>query len=155
MKRLTVLGVLMAMVMLTMAPATATPPTDVEFEFDFSFVTLTGDFDARGSAVDDGLMCEAGILEALYFKDSRNGKNVQPVETFICGGGEDTFVMKVQNHIDFPNITGTWVIKGGTGSFEDIHGKGTTEGHFLLEFVDDEWVVVGVHEVRTGQMHLD
>lgn len=155
MKRLILIVLLMAMVMLPMAPATATPPTDVTFEYDFFFEPEPfGEFEATGSAVNDGLMCPSGTLEEVLFRQSHFGKNVTPVDRFICheGGGfgpGDSFVMKVQVHIDFPDIIGTWVIKNGTGAFEDIHGRGTTDGNFIFD------PAFGVHEARSGKMHLD
>lgn len=138
-----------------MASATATPPTDVRFEYDFFFEPEPfGEFEATGSAVDDGLMCPSGTLEEVLFRESHFTKNVTPIDRFICDDDgvfdpDDTFVMKVQVHIDFPDIVGTWVIMSGTGAFEDIHGTGTTDGSFIFD------PAFGVHEIRTGKMHLD
>lgn len=148
---------MLVLMMLPMASATATPPTDVTFEYDFFFEPPFGpfgEFEATGSAVDEGLMCPSGFLEDAGFKQSHFGKNVTPIDRFVCyeGNGfgpDDTFIMKVQVHIDFPDLSGNWVMKSGTGAFEDIHGTGTTDGFFIFE------PAFGVHEIRAGQMHLD
>ncbi len=150
-------GVLLLTV-LPMTTATATPPADVTFDFEFFFGAEDNTFEAWGSAVDDGLMCPSGAIQEGPFRQSHFGKNVTPFDTFICDevgafGPEDSFDFKAQIHIhDFPYFSGSWVILGGTGAFEDIHGTGSADGIFLF---DDEGNIVAVDETRSGSMHLN
>jgi len=89
-----------------------------------------GTFDASGTAVDDGLLCASGTVDdtRLLFAGFQSNRGVQiPVrKTFTCDDGSGTFFVKIQVHLDFATATESfsWVIQGGTGAYEHLHGSG-------------------------------
>ena len=121
--------------------AAAATPTAVEIvshmDFNQEGGFNTGDFEASGAAVDQGLICESGTVEdtRLIFAgfQSRVGKIQIPVrKTFTCDDGSGEIFIKIQVHLDLSSQTETfsWVVLGGTGDYSDLHGSGggTTVG---------------------------
>jgi hypothetical protein len=89
-----------------------------------------GTFDASGSAVDNGLICESGTVDdtRIIFAGFQSGRGAQiPVrKTFTCDDGSGTFFVKIQVHLDFATATESfsWVVLGGTGAYEHLRGSG-------------------------------
>ena len=72
----------------------------------------TGTFEARGPAIDAEVITE-----------------------FTCGDGPlagDTFVVQAQLHVGMSAGSPTWVVKGGTGAFADLHGNGGGSGSLIF-----------------------
>jgi hypothetical protein len=91
-----------------------------------------GDFQATGSAVDDGAMCPSGTFEDLGirfagFQSDRNVVQLQVVKEFTCDDGSGTFVVKMQIQANF--ATGiesfSWVVLDGTGDDAGLRGSGS------------------------------
>lgn len=90
----------------------------------------TGTFTATGDAVSSGLLCTSGSVTDLdLVRRAPNQLSVRKV--FSCEDGSGTFTVRLQVHQDFEaqTETFTWVVLGGTGSYEDLRGAGggTTE----------------------------
>ena len=123
------------------APVSAAKPTAVEIvshmDFNQEGGFNTGDFEASGPAVDEGLICVSGTVEdtRLIFAgfQSPTGRIQIPVrKTFTCDDGSGEIFIKIQVHLDLNAQTETfsWVVLGGTGDYSDLHGSGggTTVG---------------------------
>ena len=123
------------------APAAAATPVAVEIvshmDFNQEGGFNTGDFEASGPAVDQGLICESGTVEdtriILAGFQSPTGRIQIPVrKTFTCDDGSGEIFIKIQVHLDLSSQTETfsWVVLGGTGDYSDLHGSGggTTVG---------------------------
>jgi len=93
-----------------------------------------GTFDASGSAVDNGLLCDSGTVDdtRVSFAGFERGRSVQiPVrKTFTCDDPSGTFFVKIQVHLDFATAmeSFSWVVQGGTGAYEHLRrsGRGST-----------------------------
>jgi hypothetical protein len=89
-----------------------------------------GTFDASGSAVDEGLICESGTVDdtRVIFAgfQSERGAQIPVRKTFTCDDGSGTFFVKIQVHLDFATATESfsWVVQGGTGAYEHLRGEG-------------------------------
>jgi len=90
-----------------------------------------GDFVATGSAVDSGVICASGTfvdigLRFAGFQRDRGIVQLLVVKEFTCDDGTGTFAVKLQIQANFD--TGiesfTWVVLGGTGAYESLHGSG-------------------------------
>lgn len=131
---------------LVASPAGATPPSDVEIEVQ-GFV---GPFDATGTAVDDGVVCPSGVVTDVpdIFKaagfQSNGGVNLTVGKLFACEDGSGTFSAKLQVRIDAQGaVSFRWVITGGTGDYENLHGGGS--GFVVPENTD----------IYQGGLHVD
>jgi hypothetical protein len=89
-----------------------------------------GTFEASGSAVDNGVICDSGTVDdtRVIFAGFQSGRGAQiPVrKTFTCADGSGTFFVKIQVHLDFESDTESfsWVILGGTGDYAGLRGSG-------------------------------
>ena len=117
------------------SPAAAATPVAVEIvshmDFNQEGGFNTGDFEASGPAVDQGLICESGTVEdtrlILAGSRVRVGKIQIPVrKTFTCDDGSGEIFIKIQVHLDLNTQTETfsWVVLGGTGDYSDLRGSG-------------------------------
>lgn len=90
-----------------------------------------GTFEASGSAVDNGTICDSGTVDdtRIIFVGFQSGRGAQiPVrKTFTCDDGSGTFFVKIQVHLDFESSTETfsWVTLGGTGDYAHLKGSGS------------------------------
>jgi hypothetical protein len=90
-----------------------------------------GTFEASGSAVENGLICESGTVDdtRIIFAGFQSERGVQiPVrKTFTCADGTGTINVKIQVHLDFATATESfsWVVQGGTGAYRDLRGSGS------------------------------
>ena len=152
-KRGFVLGVVLILSAILPAPlAGAAQPLDVTFEVS----VVAGTFEAYGSAVDEGLMCEEGTIfneePPRYAGNSHVVTNARVITEFTClseGFDSATFVIKHQLHIDLSDpVTWTvnWVVKDGTGVFEHLRGNGHGTG-------DMTGVPGGPFDILVGQLH--
>jgi hypothetical protein len=121
------------------APVAAAPPVQVTIVSEMFFVPddfSVGTFDAAGSAVENGLICESGTVVDTHvvFGGFQSGRGAQILvrKTFTCDDGSGTFFVKIQVHLDFATATESfsWVIQGGTEAYEQLRGSGhgTTVG---------------------------
>ena len=123
------------------SPAAAATPTAVEIvshmDFNQEGGFNTGDFEASGPAVDQGLICDSGTVEdtRIIFAgfQSPTGRIQIPVrKTFACDDGSGEIFVKIQVHLNLNTQTErfSWVVLGGTGDYSKLHGsgKGTTVG---------------------------
>ena len=149
-----VLGaVLILSAILPVASAGAAKPLDVTFEVS----VVAGTFIARGSAVDEGLMCNGGTIfnpvPEKFVGNSDVVTNAQVITEFTCSDQSfdlAKFVLKQQLHID-PNAdpvswTVNWVVKDGTKAFEHLRGSGHGTG-------DLTGVPGGPFDILVGQLH--
>jgi hypothetical protein len=147
---------LLLLLVISVASVGATsPPTDVEFVADIDFSggvgSSFGPFTASGPAVDEGLMCESGMATAMSSKvsgaQSNTGFNVQVTYAFTCDDGSGEFFIKLQVRIDQKGDNFNWVVVGGNGDYEKLHGTGSGIGFPLGEG--------RVLDVYDGWVHID
>jgi hypothetical protein len=132
-------------VITAIAPAAAAAPMQVEIVSPMTFNPdgfNFGTFEASGSAVDDGSICDSGTVDdtRIIFVGFQSGRGAQiPVrKTFTCGDSSGTFFVKIQVHLDFESSTESfsWVILGGTGDY--AHLKGSGEGSTVSDGSDPQ-----------------
>ena len=163
-KRLFVPGaelVLLAVVLA--APASATKPLDVEFDVTTYFAEppalSSGIFTASGPAVNAGLMRSEGTKRDLvpekWAGSSSVVSNGRVITEFTCTDvpfAGDTFVVRAQLHVDIsegpPTWVVTWVVKGRTGAFADLHGNGGGSGSLVFDPGP-----IGANDLHSGQLH--
>ena len=134
---LVVLGAALAL-MTVVAPVGAATPQQVNIVSHMTFpgnAPNYGTFEATGSAVENGLICERGtVLDTKYVVGGwQSGRAVQILvrKQFTCTDengipdGSGTFVVKIQVHAAFDGTeTFSWIVQGGTGAYEDLRGAG-------------------------------
>jgi len=98
------------------APASASPPEEVVITFDL-VITVPGSA-AEGTFVATGAMEDSGTVDET-FRWTDDG-NLQG--TMVLTGAEGTITLRFQL-----GDAGQFVIKSGTGAYENIHGVGTVE----------------------------
>jgi hypothetical protein len=139
MQRLVVRGVVAAVLVVGiglasgLAPAAAaqTEQVTITSHMTFNFPNPnTGDFTTSGPATDSGLICPAGTVvdTSLVFGGFQSGRGFQVLvrKTFTCGDGSGTFFVKLAVHAAADGTESfTWVVQGGTGAYESLHGSGT------------------------------
>jgi len=89
----------------------------------------TGDFTTSGPASDSGLICGAGTVldTGLVFGGFQSGRGFQVLvrKTFTCDDGSGAIFVTLQVHANNDGTeTFTWVMQGGTGAYENLHGSG-------------------------------
>lgn len=147
-------ALLMVMVMVPAPFAGAKQSLDVEIQV----TVLAGAFEASGPAVEAGLMCDAGTMANpvpdKFVGNSGVVSNAQVITEFTCGEGDfdgGTFVVKQQLHIDLTAEPATWtinwVVKSGTGAFENLRGNGHGTGILLTE------PPFGPYDILEGRLH--
>lgn len=133
-----------ALLVVPLAPAGASAPADVEIVVP----GFEGPFVATGVAVDDGVVCGEGEVVDTDFKaagfQSGFAVNLTVGKEFTCDDGSGTFSAKLQVRLDFTEgATFRWVITGGTGAYQDLHGAGS--GFTVPVFTD----------IYQGGLHID
>ncbi len=116
-----------------------------------------GTFTASGAAVDNSLICAAGSFldTGIKFAGFQSNKAVQlqVFKTYSCSNANSFFV-KMQVHANFDGTeVFTWVVRGGTGAFAQLHGSGsgTTVGIFVS--TPDGPVETGNVNTFVGSLH--
>lgn len=133
----------------------ATPPSDVQIEADIDFAggagSAFGPFVAMGPAVDEGLICPNGEAVTVSSKvsgdEGNTGFNVQVIYSFTCDDGSGEFYVKLQVRIDQKGDNFNWVVLGGNGEYEKLHGTGSGIG---LPLGDEQ-----VLDIYDGKVHID
>lgn len=90
-----------------------------------------GPFVATGPAVNDGIVCASGdVLDvsSKFAGFTDFGFNIQVQKEFTCDDDSGSFFMKLQVRIDHKGDNFNWVIAGGTGDYERLHGAGSGVG---------------------------
>ena len=122
--------------------ALAAPPQAVTFTVDEVFEPPSGVFTSDGSVV-----CATGTTSNNTFASafrSPKGLIFHVRKTITCDDGSGTFTLQLQARIGFnvgDNTFGPWVVLGGTGDYEHLHGQGTVFGTQSGS---------GVHDAYTG-----
>jgi hypothetical protein len=139
---LAIMASTVAVVGIGAGPALAAPPQAVTFTVDEVFEPPSGVFTSDGSVV-----CASGTTSNNTFASavrSPNGLIFHVRKTITCDDGSGTFTLQLQARIGFnvgDNTFGPWVVLGGTGAYENLHGQGTVVGTQLGP---------GVHDAYTG-----
>ena len=120
--------------MTVIGPVTAASPQPVTI---VSHVTFNdsgpnfGDFEATGSAVDSGVICERGTFVDTFirfsgFQSGRDDVQIVVRKEFTCGDGSGTFFvqLRIYAHFDTGIESFTWVAHGGTGDYAELRGSG-------------------------------
>lgn len=161
---LTAAAVLAAGLTLPSASVGATPPLDLAIENPMTIsdtpsgdvpFTGTGPFTATGAAVDAGLVCGAGTSLTIAWSQSAyqpasEWVNFHVVHEFTCDDGSGSFYVQLQARFDQKGDNFNWVIKGGTGDYERLHGSGSGVG--LPPGPQDTFNVLDLY---SGQAHSD
>ena len=146
----------MALLVALALPAAATTPSDVAFEVESSLLGVPGPFTASGPAIDEGLMCETGIVVDAAGKVtglSPTGFSFHGIKHFACDDGSGEFYVNLQARIDFSRgVSFNWNILNGTGDYENLHGAGSGIGLGGVPCGDPELCVLDLYH---GGLHID
>jgi hypothetical protein len=111
--------------------ATQTQRVSITSHMDFNFPDPnTGDFTTSGAATESGLICSSGtVLDVgLVFSgfESKTGQiQILVRKLFTCDDGSGNIFVKIQVHANPDGTeTFTWVVLGGTGAYQNLHGSG-------------------------------
>jgi len=111
--------------------ATHTQRVSITSHMKFNFPDPnTGDFTTSGAATESGLICSSGtVLDVgLVFSgfESKTGQvQILVRKLFTCADGSGTILVKIQVHANPDGTeTFTWVVLGGTGAYQNLHGSG-------------------------------
>ena len=138
------IGLLLVMMVASTAPAGATSPSDVEMNVlicapwsdpAHCYEGDRGIFEARGPAVQQGLLCANGWVEAESTRVSGRPEyyNVGAIGVITCSDGSGTFRIRLQNRQSPdpesgpPGRSGNplrWIVFGGTAQYARLHGAG-------------------------------
>jgi len=156
MRRVMVAVVVAILFLATVLPVGATPPSEVNIEVENSLLGGPGPFVASGPAVDEGQICDTGIVvndSGKVTGSSQNGFNFQGIKHFICDDGSGEFFVNLQARIDFrKGITFNWNVLSGTGFYEDLHGSGSGIGIPGVPCGDPELCTLDIYD---GGFHID
>jgi hypothetical protein len=132
-----VLGILL---ILSATPVFAnTPAQDVVFVVPTYFNpdnTSYGPFEATGGAVAAGIICPAGetvdfgIPRVTGYENKSGWINIFIIKKFTCDDGSGEFFVQLEVRLDARGDNASWVIIGGTGDYEDLHGAGRLVGTY-------------------------
>jgi hypothetical protein len=151
-RTLWVLAIATALTMALVAPVGATAPSEVGIAVESSLLGDPGPFTAWGPAVDEGVICGAGIVvddSGKVTGFSPTGFNFQGIKHFTCDDESGEFFVNLQARIDFrKGVTFNWNVLSGTGAYEDLHGAGSGVG---LPLCGDDCVL----DVYDGGFHID
>jgi hypothetical protein len=111
------------------APVGAATPQQVTITASMSKQGF-GTFEATGTAVETGLLCERGTVLDIgsVVGGYRSGHKIQVLsrKELTCADGSGTFFVKLQIHVVFGGDEPfTWVVQGGTGDYAGIQGSGS------------------------------
>jgi hypothetical protein len=142
--------------MALVSPVGATAPSGVEIAVESSLVGDPGPFTASGPAVDEGVICETGIVvddSGKVTGFSPTGFNFQGIKHFICADGSGEFFVNLQARIDFrKGVTFNWNVLSGTLAYEDLHGAGGGIGIGGVPCGDPNLCVLDLYD---GGFHID
>lgn len=138
----------------TLAPAGATPPLDVEFVVEEDLLGAPAPFVASGPAVDVGLICDTGIVvedSGRVTRPSPAGFNWLGIKNFTCDDGSGEFFVHMQARIKpGEGTTFHWVVVGGTGEYERLHGAGNGLGIYGIPCSDPDLCILDIYD---GRLH--
>jgi hypothetical protein len=119
-------------------------------------VSTAGATPPSGQAVDDGLICDEGLVTDASGKVtgfSPNGFNFQGIKQFTCADGTGEVLVNIQARIDFrKGITFHWNVLGGIGGYKDLHGAGSGIGISGVPCGDPDLCTLDVYD---GGLHID
>lgn len=149
-------AVITLLLITTAGPAAATQPTGVFIGVETSLVGDPSPFVASGPAVDQGLICDSGIVVDAAGKvtgGSPAGFNFLGVKHFICEDGSGGFFLNLEARIDFRRgVTFNWNVLRGTGDYEKLHGTGSGVGIGGVPCGDPNLCVLDLYD---GGVHVD
>jgi hypothetical protein len=167
MKSLAVRGMVLLVVALAFAlPAGAAPPEELSVTAVVEFDVASGTMHGTGPWFAEGFIDSSGIAQEDHFvagwPPGYIFKTAHTIETWEDEYG--TITIQGQLNVDewtinaFPCDTsfegsGNWVIKSGTGAYENIRGQGTVtvEG----EITPDSCPYLVVQEFYVGRAHIE
>ena len=159
--RMMVFALLLVALVIPSTAAAGGPPLDLEMDVPTVFAdpgSPDGVFEATGSAVVEGLVCESGETYAIDGKGPKGLQsnrlfNLYVMKAFVCEDGSGSFFVKLQVHYDFAKTPEynvfNWTIKGGTGDYEHLRGSGSGMGLYFGLGVPTE----GVLDTYEGKVH--
>lgn len=140
MRRATLIVAILA-ALFGVVPAAAAPPQPTTFGVVEQFALGTGVFTSDGSVV-CGSGTTSGELIGSGFQSGRGGI-FHVRKTITCNDGSGTFTLLIQARvgINVGNVAyGPWVVLNGTGSYVDLHGRGTVIGTPVPGGISDLYV---------------
>ena len=152
--RTTSISVLIALVLLLVSVSTAfaAPPLDVYIQVDELVPGLGLDepFTASGSAVDDGLICAAGLVQDVSVSTSGASsapfRIIQVLKRFTCDDGTIDVSMIVHLDLATNYTTARWRVVSGTGDYAGLRGNGSLVGTPIV-------VGESIHDDYYGSLH--
>lgn len=91
----------------------------------------SGTFTTSGAATTSGVICPAGTfvdtgIRFAGFQSDRGMVQLQVTKQFTCTDGSGTFgvKMQIQANVDTGLETFSWVVTGGSGRYQSLHGSG-------------------------------
>jgi len=148
MRTLVVLSLLVVIAVVLVGCSSSEP---LAVEFSHSDVPDNLSFVATGAAVDEAVMCAAGMHEMVRFEsmegdeitdldwadmfdsamDSGTVAEMVVFEDWVCDDGSGAFALELHSRFDFATFEfegqqdiGTWEINEGTDSYADVTGSG-------------------------------
>ena len=148
-----------AVVLLALAaPVSASKPQEVVFAFD---LTITAPGSAAGTFVATGAIEDSGTVEET-FRWTDDG-NLQGTMVLTSAGGAGTITLRfhltpltpiVEPPVVVVPSVGSFVIKSGTGAYENIHGVGSAESNTYLP-PEGSTAPPTIDAIFDGQVHVD
>jgi hypothetical protein len=108
-------------------------------------------FIASGTAVNNGLVCAAGMVEDVSITWNNPAGPFQMLwvlKRFDCDDGSGTFDIKLVVKLDLAthNTTARWQIVGGTGQYAGLKGQGSLVGI-------SNYPVTSILDIYDGKVH--
>jgi hypothetical protein len=134
---------------LTAGGASATPPEPVSIvvqTVDAGSDGATGPFTAFGPICPSGMTYT--VSRELAGFERGFGGQIRVTKLFVCDDGSGSFELKLNVAIGFAPFSDTyeWVVVGGKGAYENLHGTGSGTGTPTDAFLLDEY---------SGSVHTD
>ena len=145
---------IMILILAVVPAAASSPPLDVVIEVEENLAPYPpAPFVASGPAVSEGLICQEGGTTDDWVRvngaQSQQVRTLQVLKRFVCNDGSGEFFVMLQVRFDRTGEYNTifqWVIVGGNGDYENLHGSGSGVGVPAI----GEYDVLDIYE---GQIH--
>lgn len=142
-------------------PASATQPEEISFKLVMTYDIRAGDFIGRGDwfykdSNGDFVYGGEGEESGLHTGINEDGW-IRQVHTNGTLWNEDGEIMYRAQNLDFQGdwldstAVGNWVINGGTGAYEGLHGQGNLTGRAIFvppQYIDVTYFFDGVAHIE-------
>ena len=165
MSTLAIASLTLALILVAL-PVSATPPDDIRTEAELVFDVSSGTVHGEGAWSSEGLITSSGQAEEGHFvagwPPAHVFKTAHLTETWRDANGEITIQTQLNvgewTIVSFPSDvhyegSGHWVVKSGTGAYENLKGKGAVT--FVGDITPDSYPNLIVAESYEGVAHFE